>query len=120
RAPGLPAQSVWGRLRKGAAPPPSSLAVDVFAGGRRGRNGRVPLLPQKYLPEPDRPALGGDGRAGQVQAARAVDLLAHEGARLVGAGLEPLHPGAAGARGVEAEVVEVHDRSVAAVARAAL
>src|SRR5712692_1207263 len=69
--------------------------VDAFArGGLRG-DGRVPLLPQQHLPEPDRPALEGHRRACQVQSPRAVDLLAHQGARLVGAGLEPLHPLAA-------------------------
>src|SRR5438552_8393113 len=105
-----------GEVSEGArSPPPSSLAVDVFAGGGFGGAGGVPLLPQKYLPEPDRPALEGDGRAGQVQPPRAVDLLAHEGARLVGASLEPLHPVAAGARVVEAQVLDVHDLPLGAL-----
>src|SRR6266571_3285840 len=59
----------------GRSPPPSSLAVDVFAGGGFGGAGGVPLLPQEHLPQPDRPTVEGNGGAGQVQAPRAVDLL---------------------------------------------
>src|SRR5712692_8775393 len=89
--------------------------VDVFArGGLRG-DGRVPLLPQQHLPEPDRPALESHGGARQVQLPRAVDLLADQGARLVGAGLEPLHPLAAGARVVEPQVLDVHDLPLGAL-----
>jgi hypothetical protein len=93
----------------------SLIAVDVFAGGGCGGDGRVPLLPQEHLPEADRPALKGHRGAGQVQAPRAVDLLAHEGARLVGAGLEPLHPVAAGAHVVEPQVLDVHDLPLGAL-----
>src|SRR5438105_5434027 len=66
----------------GRSPPPSSLAVDVFAGSGFGGAGGVPLLPEEHLPQPDRPTVEGNGGAGQVQAPRAVDLLAHESARL--------------------------------------
>src|SRR5438309_3974952 len=99
----------------GRGPLPSSLAVDVFAGGGFGGAGGVPLLPQEHLPQPDRPTVEGNGRAGQVQAPRAVDLLAHESARLVGAGLEPLHPVAAGARVVEPQILDVDDLPLGAL-----
>src|SRR5262249_45216028 len=93
-----PEQATAGRDGRG-------LAVDVFAGRGRGGNGGVPLLPQEHLPEADRPTLERCRRAGQIQAPRAVDLLAHEGARLVGAGLAPLHPPAARACVVAAAIL---------------
>src|SRR5262245_7452584 len=85
------------------------LAVQVLA--RRGRRPAllVPLLPQQELVEPDRTAREGHRRAGQVEEPRPVRPLARDGAGLVGARLQALHPLAAGARVVQAEVLDVED-----------
>src|SRR5712691_9629518 len=87
----------------------SRSGVQVFAGRGRGRALPVPLLAQQELVEPDRAAFERHGRAGEVEEPRAVDALAHDGARFVGAGLEALDPLAAGARVVQAQVLEVED-----------
>src|SRR5437867_11363698 len=85
------------------------LRVQILA--RRGLRPAhaVPLLAQEELVEADRPARERHGRAGQIQEPRPIRPLAHDGARLVGAGLETLHPLAARARVVEAEVLHVED-----------
>src|SRR3989442_9810170 len=59
-----------GGFGRGAEPPPSSLAVDVFAGGGFGGAGGGPLLSQEALPQPDRPTVGGHGGAGQGEGPR--------------------------------------------------
>src|SRR5688500_6927781 len=84
------------------------LPVDVFACGRHVECA-IPLLTHEDLVEPDMPLLERHRRAGEVEAPDAVDPLTHEGARLVGPRLEPLHPLAAGPRVVEPQPFDVHD-----------
>src|SRR5712691_2650572 len=97
-----------GRGREGMRKATRS-GVEVFAGRGRGPAHPVPLFAQQELVEPDRAALEGHGRAREVEEPGAVDALAHDGARLVGASLEPLDPLAAGARVVQPQVLEVDD-----------
>src|SRR5882672_1861991 len=75
----------------------SASRVQVLA--RRGLRPAdpVPLLAQQELVQPDRAAREGHRGAGEVEQPGAVRALAHDGARLVGAGLQPLHPLPAGA-----------------------
>src|SRR6266545_1842542 len=102
--PGIIPSGGSGRERMRAADPSG---VEVFAGRGRDPAYPVPLLAQQELVEPDRATLEGHGRAREVEEPRAVDALAHDGARLVGAGLETLDPLAAGARVVQAQILQV-------------
>src|SRR6266540_2197070 len=87
----------------------SALGVEVLARGGRRAAGAVPLLAREHLVEPDGAGLEGHGRARQIQEPRAVGALADDGARLVGAGAQTLHPVAAGPRVVQPEVLDVQD-----------
>src|SRR5262244_836811 len=95
------------RVRARGGNQPTTSRVEVLArGGRRPADG-VPLLAQEELIETDGASREGHGGAGEVEEPRAIRPLAHDGLRLVGAGLQALDPLAAGARVVEAEVLHV-------------
>jgi len=79
----------WGEASEEGGAPLRVHSCRCLRGWWARKGWRGPIASQEHLPEPDGPALEGHGGAGQVQAPRAIDLLAHEGARLVGGGLEP-------------------------------
>src|SRR4030095_11335698 len=81
--------------------------VDTLARGGLIAGGAVPQLLHQDLVEPDGPAGEGHRRAREVEQPGSVDLLAHDGARLVGAGLQSLGPVATGPRVVLAQVLQV-------------
>src|SRR5206468_12850378 len=103
-----PAPGTAGR-QSGSAETGSALGVQVLARGGRRPAGAVPLLAREHLVEADGAGLEGHGRARQIQKPRAVGALADDGARLVGARAQPLHPVAAGPRVVQPEVLDVQD-----------
>src|SRR5262245_13132328 len=83
--------------------------VEILARRRRDPARGVPLLAQEELIEADGAARKRHGGAREIEEPGAVRALSHDGARLVRPRLQALHPLAAGARVVEAQVLHVVD-----------